>query len=131
MPERAHLTVLKRGVEAWNEWRATQQPEVRPELANAHLYGLDLVDVNFAGAELRHAVLRGTNLRGANLAGANLAGADFFRAALEGADLSGANLVGARNLNCLQLAAARNWQSAFRDAGLACGAAIPGGHGHD
>jgi len=78
MPERAHLTVLKRGVES-----------------------------------------------------ANLEGADFFRAALEGADLSGANLLGARNLNCLQLAAARNWQSALRDAGLACGAAIPAGHGHD
>jgi uncharacterized protein YjbI with pentapeptide repeats len=129
MPDKAHLTILKQGVGAWNEWRAAH-PEIRPELANAHLYGLDLVDANLAGADLRHADLRGTNLSGAVLVDADLEGADFFRTALDGADLNGANLLGARNLNCLQLEAARNWPTAFRDMGLACGAAIPTSRSH-
>jgi uncharacterized protein YjbI with pentapeptide repeats len=129
MPDRAHLTILKQGVNSWNEWR-TAHPQMRPELANAHLYGLDLVDANLTGADLRHADLRGTNLTGSVLVGANLEGADFFRTVLDGTDLNGANLMGARNLNCLQLEAARNWQSAFRDYGLACGATIPVGHSH-
>ena len=61
----------------------------------------------------------------ATLAGANLGSADFFKTVLDGADLAGANLIGARWLNCWQLERARNWQSAFRDPDLACGAAIP------
>jgi len=54
-----------------------------------------------------------------------LEGANFFKAALDGADLAGASLDGAQFLNCAQLIVARNWQSAFRDEMLACGAAIP------
>ena len=42
-----------------------------------------------------------------------------------GADLSAADLRGARFLHCPQLEAARNWQAAYRDEDLACGAAIP------
>src|SRR6266436_3814269 len=129
MPDKAHLTILKQGVGAWNEWRAAH-PEIRPELANAHLYGLDLVNANLAGADLRHADLRGTNLSGAVLVDANLEGADFFRTVLDGADLNGANLLSVRTLNCLQLEAARNWQSAFRDLQIACGAPIPVSHSH-
>jgi uncharacterized protein YjbI with pentapeptide repeats len=129
MPDKAHLTILKQGVSVWNAWRTTH-PETRPELAKAHLYGLDLVNANLAGADLRHADLRGTDLSGAILAGADFEGANFFRAVLAGADLNGANLVGAQFLNCPQLVAARNWQIAFRDLDLACGAAIPSSHGH-
>jgi hypothetical protein len=44
---------------------------------------------------------------------------------LDRADLSGAFLNGAQFLNCAQLIVTRNWQSAFRDDELACGAAIP------
>ncbi len=129
MPDKAHLTILKQGVSTWNEWRAAH-PEINPVLENVHLYGLDLVDVNLSGVDLRHADLRGTNLSGAALVDANLEGADFFRTVLDNADLNRANLLGARNLNCLQLEAARNWRLAFRDFGLACGATIPVGQGH-
>jgi uncharacterized protein YjbI with pentapeptide repeats len=129
MSEKAHLMILKQGVSAWNEWRAEHR-EIRPELANAHIIGLDIVNADLSGANLRHADLRGTNLSGADLVDANLEGADFFRTVLDGADLNGANLLGARNLNCLQLEAARNWQSAFRGLELACGAAIPASRRH-
>jgi uncharacterized protein YjbI with pentapeptide repeats len=69
--------------------------------------------------------LRGTNLSGANLSGAHLDGANFFKAMLDGADLAGVFLNGAQFLNCAQLVATRNWQSAFRDDELSCGASIP------
>jgi uncharacterized protein YjbI with pentapeptide repeats len=52
-------------------------------------------------------------------------GANFFKAVLDDADLAGAFLNGAQFLNCAQLTVTRNWQSAFRDDELACGAAIP------
>jgi uncharacterized protein YjbI with pentapeptide repeats len=65
-------------------------------------------------------------LSGANLSGAHLDGANFFKAVLDGADLAGAFLNGAQFLNCAQLVITRNWQSAFRDDELACGAPIPG-----
>jgi hypothetical protein len=42
-----------------------------------------------------------------------------------GADLTGAFLQGAQFLNCAQLVLAHNWQSAFRDDALGCGAATP------
>ena len=60
-----------------------------------------------------------------NLSGAHLDGTNFFKAVLDRADLSGAFLNGAQFLNCAQLIVAQNWQSAFRDDALACGAAIP------
>ncbi len=124
MADKAHLAMLKHGVNDWNAWRAAHA-DTRPELSNAGLCGLELANANLAGADLRKADLRGTNLGGATLTGANLAGADFFKAVLDGADLAGADLIGARFLNCPQLAMARNWQSARRDPELACGAPIP------
>lgn len=129
MSEKTHLALLKHGVIGWNEWRAAH-PDARPGLSGAGLCGLELAGANLAGADLRRADLRGANLSGAMLAGADLEGADFFKAVLDGADLGGANLGGARSLNCWQLEKARNWQSAFRDPDLACGAPIPWARDH-
>lgn len=124
MAEETHLATLKQGVHRWNRWRAAQA-KTRPDLSNASLRGLDLAKADLSGADLRETDLRGTILTGATLIGANLAGANLFKTILDGADLSGANLIGARFLNGAQLMAARNWQSAFRDPDLACGAAVP------
>src|SRR6516165_670681 len=109
MADQAHLAALRHGADAWNKWRAGK-PNLRPDLSGATLRGLDLAKAELAGADLRKADLRGTILRGV----------DF-----DGADLGGANLVGALFLNCAQLVSARNWQSAFRDPDLACGADLP------
>jgi hypothetical protein len=49
----------------------------------------------------------------------------MFKAVLDDADLAGAFLYGAQFLNCAQLVVTRNWQSAFRDEALGCGASIP------
>ncbi len=68
---------------------------------------------------------RGTKCANTDLSGARLEGANLFKAVLDGADLNGAFLFGAQFLNCAQLIVTRNWQSAFRDEALACGATIP------
>jgi hypothetical protein len=54
-----------------------------------------------------------------------LEGANFFRTVLDGVNLAEAFLAKAQFLNCAQLIATRNWQSAFRDEALGCGASIP------
>lgn len=124
MADDAHLAVLKQGVDAWNRWRAAH-PDMRPDLSNANLRGLDLVKMDLSRADLRRTDLRGTVLSGAVLVDADLSEANFFKAVIEGADLSGANLIGAKFFNCAQLIAARNWQTVIRDSDLACGAPIP------
>jgi uncharacterized protein YjbI with pentapeptide repeats len=123
MPKDEHVAVLGRGAAAWNAWRAEQ--DEAPDLSRAALRGFDLTGFDLSRADLRSADLRGTRLCDADLSGARLEGANFFKAVLDRADLAGAYLDGAQFLNCAQLVVTRNWQSAFREATLACGAAIP------
>jgi len=123
MPNDEHVAMLARGAAVWNEWR-TDHDET-PDLSRAGLRGLDLSGFDLSRADLRGADFRGTNLSGANLSGAHLDGANFFKALLDGADVAGAFLNGAQFLNCAQFVVTRNWQSAFRDDALACGASIP------
>jgi uncharacterized protein YjbI with pentapeptide repeats len=118
-----HVAMLGRGATVWNEWRATH--DEMPDLSRAGLRGLDLTGFDLSRADLQGADLRGTTLSRANLSGGHLDGANLFKTMLDGADLAGAFLNGAQFLNCAQLAVTRNWQSAFRDDELACGAAIP------
>ena len=120
-----HVAMLGRGAAAWNEWRAER--DEMPDLSRAGLRGLDLSGFDLSRVDLRGADLRGTNLNGANLSGAHLEDANLFKTVLDGADLADAFFYRAQFLNCAQLVVARNWQSAFRDNALACGAAIPGG----
>ena len=123
MPNDDHVAMLSCGVAAWNAWRA--EIGERPNLSRAGLRGLYLSGFDLSQADLRQADLRGTNLSQANLSGAQLDGANFFKAVLDGADLARAFLYEAQFLNCAQLVVTRNWQSAFRDDALACGASIP------
>jgi uncharacterized protein YjbI with pentapeptide repeats len=123
MPKDEHVDVLGRGAAVWNAWRA-QHDEV-PDLSRAGLRGLDLTGFDLSRADLRGADLRGTKLCDADPSGACLEGANFFKAVLDGADLACAFLDEAQFLNCAQLIVTRNWQSAYRDETLACGAAIP------
>jgi uncharacterized protein YjbI with pentapeptide repeats len=123
MPNDEHVAMLDRGAAGWNEWRAKFHEA--PDLSRAGLRGLDLSGFDLSQADLRQADLRGTNLSQANLSRAHLNGANFFKAVLDGADLAGAFLYEAQFLNCAQLVVTRNWQSAFRDETVGCGASIP------
>jgi uncharacterized protein YjbI with pentapeptide repeats len=123
MPNDDHIAVLRRGATGWNAWRAENGET--PDLSRAGLRGLDLSGFDLSQADLRQADLRGTNLSQANPSRAHLDGANFFKAVLDYADLAGSFLTGALFLNCAQLVVTRNWQSAFRDDALACGAPVP------
>ena len=125
MPSDKHIDVLRHGATAWNAWRA--EHDEAPDLSRGGLRGLDLSGFDLSRANLRAADLRGTNLSAANLAGAHLEGANLFKAVLDSADLAGAFLYETQFLNCAQLVVTRNWQSAFRDDDLGCGAPIPSG----
>jgi uncharacterized protein YjbI with pentapeptide repeats len=123
MPNDEQIAMLRRGAAAWNAWRA--EHDELPDLSRAGLRGLDLSGFDLSRADLQDADLRGTNCSGANLAGAHLERANLFKAVLDGADLAGAFLHDAQFLNCAQLVVTRNWQSAFRDDNLGCGAPTP------
>jgi hypothetical protein len=104
MANDSHLSVLKRGVEAWNQWRE-QNPSVKPDLSDAKLREADLRGANLRGSILVRADLRGANLSRADFTGADLGAADLSRADLRGAVLIGANLRGA-DLGAADLGAA-------------------------
>ena len=124
MAKDEHITVIHQGVATWNRWRADNL-DVVPDLVGAGLRGLDLTGANLDGADLKGADLRGTILSRSALVRADLTAANLFKAVIDGADLNGANLTGTRFLECAQLTAARNWESAIRDETLACGAPVP------
>jgi hypothetical protein len=106
-----HVAMLKKGVDAWNVWRA-ENPDIHPDLGGANLNKANLADAILGGADLLRQSLPETdvskadrlstsaNLTGADLSGANLTRADLISAnltlaTLAGADLRGANLSGA------------------------------------
>ncbi len=124
MANNQQMDLLKQGTQAWNAWRA-EQSEASVDLSGGALRGLDLEGADLSGADLRDADLRGANLSGANLKGADLGGANLFKVLIDGADLDEADLSRVQFLQCPQLESAHNWQSAYRDEDLACGAAIP------
>jgi uncharacterized protein YjbI with pentapeptide repeats len=109
-----HISILKRGVDAWNAWRAANS-DILPDLTKADLSrwdlsnelklrdpvgaGLlkaDLSEANLSRANLTGAVLNGANLERANLTGADLSRADVRSATLVDTDLTGADLTGCR-----------------------------------
>ncbi len=124
MANNEQMDLLKQGSRAWNAWR-TAQTEADLDLSDGALRGLDLSEFDFSGADLKDADLRGANLSGANLKGAHLEGSNLFKVLIDSADMKEADLRGVQFLQCPQLVTARNWQSAYRDQDLACGAGIP------
>jgi TIR domain/Pentapeptide repeats (8 copies) len=115
MPNDEHVLLLKQGISAWNAWRE-QNPDVRPDLSDADLRGLDVAHYNEdyysdmddlkhdmereEGESLNVRYLTGeeivfeySDLRyGFDLRNANLSNAMLDGAGLNGADLSGATL---------------------------------------
>jgi hypothetical protein len=71
MADLAQLTMLKRDVEEWNEWRETH-PTTRPFLFRGDLSNTSLREANLSRADLSEANLNLTDLTGADLEEANL-----------------------------------------------------------
>jgi TIR domain/Pentapeptide repeats (8 copies) len=108
------LKILLQGVEHWNKWRK-EHPEVRPNLFEADLSGIDLRGADLSDANLRISKLIGANLAGPSLDDANLSGADLDRTDLREADLEGAIFVLA-TLSEVKLAGARLSRTNFTEA---------------
>ena len=91
------------------------------QLGKASLLGSDIREANLRGANLKQADLRKADFRGANLQDADLREAD-----LQEADLreTGSGL-DRHKMNCHQLQIAKNWEKAYREEVLACGADRP------
>ena len=131
MANPAHETLLRQGVEEWNDWRA-QNGSVTPDLtglsmAAAKLDGIDLSHARLKGATLIRSKLNGADLRHADLRDAMLHeivlnDADLFRANLENAVLASAKLRRARlygvNLAGAQITVVDFREADFRDARL-------------
>src|SRR5258708_36538751 len=105
MADREHLAILKRGSSAWNEWRG-ENPQVVPDLSQAHLQQARLSGANLSGANLRPSYFGQADLSGADLCHADLSETSLRRAYLASARLDNANLVGARRARILACAAA-------------------------
>jgi pentapeptide repeat protein len=91
MANQDHLLVLKKGVAAWNAWRASN-PGIKPDLAAASLAGRKLQEIDLRGADLKGGILNGCDLSGANLSNAQLGEATLRDGILAGAILYGATL---------------------------------------
>ena len=54
MATKEHFEILKRGVNAWNEWRR-ENSCIKPKLGGAILFGMDLSTANLGEADLHEA----------------------------------------------------------------------------
>lgn len=93
MANEEHLAILKKGVEAWNQWRV-DLPYVRPDLSRADLRMTNLGEADFSEANLSNANLRWTSLNGADLSFSDLSRADLSFSDLSRANLNMANFDG-------------------------------------
>lgn len=90
MAQRDHISKLRQGVVAWNEWRE-QEPAVVPDLSGADLSGIDA-----SAACFDRSLLRGATFNEARLREATFNKADLEEAKFEHADLYKAEFKEAR-----------------------------------
>jgi uncharacterized protein YjbI with pentapeptide repeats len=114
--DQKQLIVIRRGVDAWNEWRRTGTAHV--DLRGATLRGMDLTGANLRGGKLSSADFTNAKLSGANLHGADLHQAQLGEANLRGANLYAAKLVQA-DLHRADLTEANVMDAKLMDATLA------------
>jgi uncharacterized protein YjbI with pentapeptide repeats len=116
MANRQQLSILKQGTFPWNEWRK-KNPDVRPDLHEASLAGVNLRGANLSRANLEGAELASTDLSEANLLGAIAVEANFYEANLHKADLGFTDLTFAQ-LSSANLTDARLWKADLTAAKL-------------
>ena len=95
-----HVTLLERGVTAWNEWWQVHHSE---DMRRAEAYGEAFSGANLRAANLARRQLSGAVFYQAGLSFATLTEAQLVGADLRHADLSSANLRGARSAATIAL----------------------------
>jgi hypothetical protein len=94
MADPEQLAILKKGLDAWNQWRKNNLG-LHPNRIKVDLNGVYLKGTNLSQADLSCVDLIEADLRVADLSQADLSWADLTSAKLSGANLSQANLYGA------------------------------------
>ena len=105
--------------------KLTQSDLTGTDFRDSNITKADFVGASLEGADLRRCTLNGVSFNSANLSNANLRRAELNHADLTDAILTHADLREVTGLQCEQLTQAQDWQTAYRDEALACGAAIP------
>jgi uncharacterized protein YjbI with pentapeptide repeats len=120
-----HVSILKQGADAWNEWIDRQlESDINftPNLAGADLREATLGGADLANADLSEANLSSADLKDADLSSAGILRADLSDADLNGADLNRANLTSANleraDLSVADLAGAQLQHASIKDANL-------------
>ena len=114
-----HLSMLKKGVKAWNKWRQ-RNPYIIPQLSGINLLNencRDLSGYNLNYANLVDVVGNSVSLKNASLIEANLEGAKFNDTVFERASLIKANLENVE-LNSVWFMQADLTQANLKDAYL-------------
>jgi len=93
MANEEQLSILKQGVEVWNEWRE-ENPNAQIDLGGVALFETKLVGVNLSNANLEGAELFDTDFSKADFRGANLRNADLSDAWFHQANFKEAILIG-------------------------------------
>jgi uncharacterized protein YjbI with pentapeptide repeats len=98
------LSILKKSVKEWNQWRS-ENWSITPDLSGAdlrkiNLFKANMENVNLSSCDLRDAVLINTNFNNSNLEGCRIEGsmaqgANFANAKLSNAVLRNSNFLGA------------------------------------
>lgn len=91
MANEEHAKILMQGILSWNRWRE-DNPDIRPDLSDMRLIGVDLCHTNLSHVDLIDARLNGSQFIGANLSYADLVGANLSDANLSDSNLTNANL---------------------------------------
>lgn len=94
MASEEQLSILKQGVEVWNEWRRGDISR-KIDLSGADLRNMQLSEINLVEADLNGADLTGANFTKASLVSANLTKANMTVTDFSNAVLTSAILIGA------------------------------------
>lgn len=111
-----HMEILKRGANAWNQWRF-ENLSIQPDFVDCNLAGVNLTGYKFVRTDFYGANLAGANMSQAYLDGSNLTGANLKGATLEGATFEGTNLTNA-NLSDAKLTDAHFFETVFGNTDL-------------
>ena len=98
MSNEEQLRILKKGVEAWNQWRQDNSSS-KVDLSGADLSGMNLTGIDLRDARLTRVDFRESNLQKARLSLANLSRATFIGASLNQANLKETRLSSAILIN--------------------------------
>jgi uncharacterized protein YjbI with pentapeptide repeats len=120
MANEEQLSILKQGVDVWNEWRKTNR--IKIDLSQTRLDGVKLQGVNLHRADLTGASWRGADLSGADLSKSTLGLTDLSKATLTKANFIGAEISGTlftqANLKGADLRLTRSSDSNYGQADL-------------